>query len=62
MEKTRPVPHSQFLDRLRQRISSDDAWLGVAVAGSYISPGLDEPSDLDFVLVAKDEAYDRENP
>lgn len=51
-----PDVHARFLARALPVWQRDARLLGVAAGGSYIDGTLDEHSDLDLVLVARDEA------
>jgi predicted nucleotidyltransferase len=48
----------QFLAGAVPRLQADDRLLGVAAGGSYAQGQMDEYSDIDLVLVARDEAID----
>jgi predicted nucleotidyltransferase len=48
----------QFLARALPRLQADDRLLGVAAGGSFAQGQMDEYSDLDLVLVARNEAID----
>lgn len=55
-----PIPKliTEFLARALPRLEADDRLLGVAAGGSYAQGQMDEYSDIDLVLVARDEAID----
>lgn len=48
--------HQQFLERALPILQSDSRISGVAVGGSWISQSLDQYSDLDLVIVVRDDA------
>lgn len=48
----------QFLANALPRLQADNRLLGVAAGGSYIHGQMDEYSDLDLVLVARDDAIE----
>jgi hypothetical protein len=49
-----PATHSEFLATALPKLEARDRILGIAAAGSYVSFGLDEFSDLDLVIVVSD--------
>jgi predicted nucleotidyltransferase len=53
------VPNFQeFLDRTVAKLQLDNRFVGVAVAGSWITKTTDEFSDLDLIIVCDDEPYE----
>src|SRR2546427_5668258 len=51
-----PPMHRAFLDRALPRFRADARLAGLAAGGSFITGELDEPSDLDLVVVSLPEA------
>ncbi|WP_210528334.1 hypothetical protein [Rubellimicrobium arenae] len=58
MTRTLPQPHAEFLERICDAVERDPRIHSLLAAGSFIHGGLDEFSDLDFVLVAEPEAQE----
>ena len=56
---TFPETHRRFLDRAVAKLQEDARLVGVAMAGSYVSGQLDEWSDLDIVIIARDDANEQ---
>ncbi len=48
----------QFAVKAKQVLAPDDAVIGLAVGGSWLSSELDEYSDLDLILVTKEKVSD----
>ncbi|MHA6766603.1 hypothetical protein [Sphingobium ummariense] len=57
MPSTLPRTHAIFLERVRDAVEADDRLSALLIGGSYIHGGLDEHSDLDFVIVVNGENY-----
>ena len=57
MPSTFPRPHAEFLERARNAVAGDQRFDALLIGGSYIHGGLDEHSDLDFVIVVEDDSY-----
>ncbi len=57
MLSTLPPAHFDFLARIRDMVSSDARFEALLIGGSYIHGGLDEHSDLDFVLIVNEHDY-----
>lgn len=57
MPSTLPRPHAEFLERARDAVARDERFDALLIGGSYIHGGLDEHSDLDFVIVVEDDSY-----
>jgi hypothetical protein len=57
MRSSLPSAHSELLERLRNAVASDDRFSALLIGGSYIHGGLDEHSDLDFVLIVEEAHY-----
>jgi len=57
MPSNLPQAHAIFLERVRNAVASDDRFSALLIGGSYIHGGLDEHSDLDFVIIVHDESY-----
>jgi hypothetical protein len=57
MPSNLPQAHANFLERVRNSVASDTRFSALLIGGSYIHGGLDEHSDLDFVIVVQDESY-----
>jgi hypothetical protein len=53
-----PTLHQSYLDTLVAQISSNPLILALLGAGSLIHGGFDEHSDLDFVLIVDENAYE----
>lgn len=53
-----PALHAAFVDRLCPVIEADRRFEALLAGGSFIHGGFDEQSDLDFVLVAEEDAYE----
>ena len=53
MTRTLPQPHAEFLERICEAVARDPRIHSLLAAGSFIHGGLDEFSDLDFILVAE---------
>ena len=51
-----PAPMTRFLDAAMPRLQADARLLGVAAGGSFIRGQLDEYSDIDLVLVYREDA------
>ena len=49
--------HQSMIDTVVREVENDSRFAGLAIGGSYIAGEMDEFSDLDFVLVAKNECY-----
>lgn len=47
--------HKEFIDKIIKIVQKDEKVLGLAVAGSWITNEIDEFSDLDLVLVSKEQ-------
>ncbi|AUT03307.1 oxalate:formate antiporter [Nostoc sp. CENA543] len=52
-----PEPHRSFLEKMLNKLQTDERLLGVAIAGSYLSGEMDEYSDLDLIIVIDDVYY-----
>lgn len=52
-----PPDHARLLERIEQHVVRDGRFDGLAAGGSMITGGLDEYSDLDLVLVVRDEHH-----
>jgi predicted nucleotidyltransferase len=52
-----PPSHAAFLDRARGMLSADPRILALLAGGSLVHGGMDEFSDLDFVVVVEEGAY-----
>lgn len=48
---------ARFTQKLAERLEADDRFIGLLAAGSSIGDNLDEFSDLDLILVVRDERY-----
>ncbi|MCV9934750.1 hypothetical protein OIU35_00095 [Boseaceae bacterium BT-24-1] len=57
MPSTLPHAHAEFLERARNATARDERFSALLIGGSYIHGGLDEHSDLDFVVVVEDDRY-----
>lgn len=49
-----PLTHRKFLAKALDELKALPETVGIAAAGSYVCPGLDEHSDLDLVIVVSD--------
>jgi predicted nucleotidyltransferase len=58
MTSTLPELHGAFVDRLRGAIESDHRFQALLAGGSFVHGGFDEHSDLDFVIVVDEGAYE----
>lgn len=58
MTSALPAPHSLLLERVRDAVASDNRLSALLIGGSYVHGGLDEHSDLDFVVVVEQDDYD----
>ncbi|WP_181708330.1 nucleotidyltransferase domain-containing protein [Chthonobacter rhizosphaerae] len=58
MTRILPQPHSEFLERICDAVARDPRIHSLLAAGSFIHGGLDEFSDLDFILVAEAAAHE----
>jgi hypothetical protein len=54
---TLPAFHAAFLDKARGTLSTDPRIQSLLAGGSLIHGGMDEFSDLDFVVVVEDDSY-----
>jgi hypothetical protein len=50
-----PEPHRVFLERASAVLRGDARFLGLAAAGSFATGGMDEWSDLDLIIVIRDD-------
>jgi hypothetical protein len=57
MPSALPQTHATFLERVRDAVAADTRFSALLIGGSYIHGGLDEHSDLDFVIVVQDESH-----
>jgi hypothetical protein len=57
MTNTLPTYHAAFLDKARGILSTDPRIHALLAGGSLTHGGMDEFSDLDFVVVVDDDAY-----
>ena len=57
MSGTLPETHALFLDRVRAAVAADERLSALLIGGSYVHGGLDEHSDLDFVIVTRNEDH-----
>lgn len=57
MSVTLPALHAEFVERTRREVERDRRMVALLAGGSYIHGGLDDYSDLDFVVVVEDEHY-----
>lgn len=57
MPSTLPALHLEFVERVRNGVGNDRRLTALLAGGSYIHGGFDDHSDLDFVIVVKDESY-----
>lgn len=53
-----PPAHAAFLARALAAVAADPRVEALLAGGSYVHGGMDAQSDLDLVLVVRDEAYD----
>ncbi|KQY50744.1 hypothetical protein ASD46_23375 [Rhizobium sp. Root491] len=58
MASTLPQAHACFLQHVCEATASDERMIALLIGGSYIHGGFDEHSDLDFVVVVKNESYE----
>lgn len=58
MSSTLPSLHQEFVERVRNSVENDRRLTALLAGGSYIHGGFDQHSDLDFVIVVKDENYE----
>jgi hypothetical protein len=54
---TMPEEHAEVLGRVRTAISADDRFIGLAAGGSLRAGTMDRFSDLDFLLIVKDDRH-----
>jgi len=57
MTSTLPKPHAAFVEKACEILSKDTRIHTILAGGSMIHGGMDEFSDLDFVIVVDDEHY-----
>ena len=57
MTGTLPASHAAFLDKARSILSTDPRIHTLLAGGSLIHGGMDEFSDLDFLVVVEEDAY-----
>lgn len=57
MPSNLPATHSDLLKRVRTAVVHDHRLNALLIGGSYVHGGLDEHSDLDFVIVVEHEHY-----
>ncbi|MFE0499151.1 hypothetical protein ACFW0P_00020 [Lysobacter soli] len=57
MSSTIPALHQKFIKRVRDGVARDPRLAALLAGGSYVHGGLDDHSDLDFVIVVQDESY-----
>ncbi len=57
MPSNLPQAHGTVLERVRNAVASDTRFSALLIGGSYIHGGLDEHSDLDFVIIVNEESY-----
>ena len=57
MPSNLPQAHATVLERVRNAVASDTRFSALLIGGSYIHGGLDEHSDLDFVIIVNEESY-----
>lgn len=50
-----PAHHQKFVEQALPKLRADDRLLGVAAGGSWASGKMDEFSDIDLVIVARDD-------
>lgn len=53
-----PEPHREFLNRVIDRLQSDQRLVGIAAGGSFITDSMDEFSDLDLIIAVEPAHYD----
>lgn len=53
-----PPLHAAFIDAICSSVAADDRFMALLAGGSFIHGGIDRHSDLDLVLVARDDALD----
>jgi len=53
-----PAPHLSLLERVREAVASDTRLSALLIGGSYVHGGLDEHSDLDFVVIVEQGDYE----
>lgn len=58
MTSNLPIIHERFLRLVCQCAEEDERINALLIGGSYVHGGLDEQSDLDFVLVVESERYE----
>ena len=51
-----PPVHAAFIETICAAIAADDRFIALLAGGSFIHGGMDSHSDLDLVLVARDDA------
>lgn len=56
--ETLPQMHRTFVERIRAAVEADRRLLALLAGGSYVHGGFDRHSDLDFVIVVGDDAYE----
>lgn len=49
--------HRRMMEKVAKFAESDHRLMGAAIGGSYLTNELDQYSDLDFILVAKEDRY-----
>ncbi|HVN57167.1 MAG TPA: nucleotidyltransferase domain-containing protein [Bacteroidales bacterium] len=52
------ITHRQFIDKAVGILKTDENVIGLAIGGSWLTGDIDEYSDLDLVLVARDKIYE----
>lgn len=57
MTSTLPSQHVAFLEKVREFVSKDHRFEALLGGGSLVHGGFDEHSDLDLVLIVKEEFY-----
>lgn len=57
MTSSLPQPHHAFVETIRAEAARDPRVTALLAGGSYIHGGFDRHSDLDFVVVVEDDAY-----
>lgn len=57
MPSSLPLLHHAFVENVRRGVEADERLNALMVGGSYVHGGLDDHSDLDFVVVVNDESY-----
>jgi hypothetical protein len=58
MTSALPELHAAFVAKLRRAVDVDGRFLALLAGGSFIHGGFDEHSDLDFVVVVEETAYE----